>query len=207
MGLLFSEGNRVPEFLLPRLGGTAVRLADMHLRPTVFYMWAPWHPSRDGLKALQDFHAVNSFRVNVIAVSFDVKGPVETAQLVRKLGLTYTILLDNACILSRLWGVRQLPWVIVVDGDGFVERIGTEVAPKILQAAFTAEQSAKRTRIFEPVRGRGSDTRVEILLQHVANCLGRGRQAEAMESIQAALKLDPDNQIIARQIPLIEAQA
>lgn len=207
MGLLFSEGNRIPEFLLPRLGGTVVRLADLQHRPTVFYLWAPWHPSRDSLKALQEFHAVNSFRVHVVAISFDVTGPVETAQLVRKMGVTFTVLLDNACSLSRLWGVRKLPWVVVVDGDGFVERIGTEVEPKTLQAAFTAEQSAKRTRIFEPVRGRGTDTRVEILLQHVANCLGRGRQAEAIESIQAALKLDPENQIIACQIPLLQAKA
>jgi len=207
MPLLFSEGNRVPEFILPRLGGTSIRLADLQLKPSIFYLWAPWHPSRDGLKALQDFHVVNGYRVNVVGISFDVKGLTETAQFVRKAGITFTMLLDNACSLSRLWGVKQLPWVIVVDGDGFVERVGTEVAPKTLQAAFTAEQSAKRTRIFEPVRGRGSDTRVEILLQHVANLLGRGRQDEAVSTIKNALAIDPDNQIIAKQVGMVGAKA
>jgi hypothetical protein len=203
MGLLFIEGNRLPDFALPRLGGSVVRMADLLGKPTAFYLWAPWDSSGNALPLLREFHESYGSQVNVVGIAYDVRGPVEPMLAVRRQRVRFSVLLDNACVLSRLWGVKDLPWLITADADGFAEKVEKEITAKALHATLSLEQSAKRTRIFEPVRGKASDTQVEILLQHVANLLGRGRMDEARKTLEEALRLDPSNAIIRGSLPLV----
>jgi hypothetical protein len=203
MALLFSDGNRIPEFLLPRMGGEIMRFPDIELKPTLFFLWAPWHPCAESLPEVQEFYKINSIRTNVIGISFDIRGHAQTMQALRQYGVTFQNLLDNVCLLSRIWGVKKLPLVVSIDPDGFVERIATEVSSKTMNVSLSLEQSAKRTRIFEPARKGVVDTRTDTLLQNVTNLLSKGRRREALETLKTTYNLDPTNEIVAQQIAVL----
>lgn len=202
--LAFGEGNRPPDFLLARPGGTAVRFGDLLGQPVIFYMWAPWHESRGGLGGLQKFYATRGGAIGAVGIAFDMRGPEAAMREVKRQGVTFPILLDISCTLSRVWGVRSIPLVVVVDADGFVERVSTELTQEVLRGAVSADRSVKRTRVLEPACPPLGSLEVEILVQNATNLLGRGRREEAIESLRRARKLDPGNRILADQIALIE---
>jgi peroxiredoxin len=197
------EGQKLLDTYLPTLGGSWTRLGSLLGRTTLLYLWSSWAKDRRGLKDLQEFHRQNG-QVAVVAIAYDVQSPSIPMRYVREYGVTFPVLLDNYCHLSRLWGVRKLPVLLVVDVDGFIERIESEPSASVLKHALTVDASIKRTRIFEPPKLAPGDPKIESMLQQVTNLLGRNRPQEALETLKLASKMAPENEIISAQIDVLQ---
>lgn len=195
------EGQRLAEFRLPTAGGTWVALRQFLGRPLILFLWGSWHPSRTALKDLQAFYEKHSDKLNVVGIAFDVQGVAPVMKTVMKFGVRFPQLLDNYCHLTRLWGVREIPLVLVCDPSGGIVRVGNAPDPKLLDAALTVPALQASSLLKPPP----ADPRVEILLQHVTNLLGRQKVQEAVDTLKKALSLDPQNKIIADQIDVIQA--
>ncbi len=202
MGL--REGQKLVDDYLPTLGGRWTRISSLLGKTTLFYLWGTWHKHREGLKTLQDFYGENSHRLTVVGIAYDIQGPAIPMRYVRKYGVTFPVLLDNYCHLSRLWGVKELPMLLVVDSDGFIERIEKEPTEKVLKHSLGVDASIKRTRIFEPPKLPPGDAKIESMLQQVTNFLGRNRSKDAVEALKLASKLVPDNKIVAAQVDVLQ---
>lgn len=199
----FREGQRLPEFRLPTVGGTWLALRQLLGKPLVLFLWGSWHPSRTALKDLQAFYEKHSDRVNIVGIAFDVQGVAPVMKTVMKFGARFPQFLDNCCHLTRLWGVREIPFVIVCDASGGILRVGRTPDPELFDAALTVP-ALQASSVLQPPP---ADPKTEILLQHVTNLLGRQRVQEAVDTLKKALSLDPQNRIIADQIDVIQAPA
>lgn len=198
------EGQKLPDVHLPSLGGHWTRLGSLLGKTSLLYLWATWNKHRQGLKALQDYYVQNQSRVNVVGIAYDIQSPSIPMRFVRKYGVTFPVLLDNYCHLSRLWGVKKLPILLVVDPDSFIERIEKEPTAAVLKHALTVDVSIKRTRIFEPPKLPPGDPKIEAMLQQVTNLLGRNRPQDAIESLKLTAKVAPDNEIISAQVDVLQ---
>lgn len=198
------EGQKIPDVYLPTLGGHWTRLGSLLGRTTLLFLWASWQKHRQGLKALQEYHQQNQSRVNVVGIAYDIQSPSIPMRYVRQFRVTFPVLLDNYCHLSRLWGVKKLPILLVVDPDGFIERVEKEPTAAVLKHALTVDVTIKRTRIFEPPKLPPGDPKIEAMLQQVTNLLGRNRAQDALEALKLASKVAPDNDIISAQVDVLQ---
>ncbi len=115
-------GRPAPEFTLPDLDGTPVRLGDYRGRKAVLVnFWATWCvPCREEMPTLERLRRERRDALEVLAVSVDTVGPARIRAFVRELGLSFPILLDRDRRVSRLYRVRAIPVSFVIDAGGVV---------------------------------------------------------------------------------------
>ncbi len=118
----FRKGFPAPPFQLTGLSGKAVSLSDFRGRVVLLNFWATWcapcvreMPSMEKL-----YQAFRERGLVVLAVSLDEEGAAKVEPFVRKLGLTFPIVLDTAGRVSGIYGARELPASFLIDGGGAV---------------------------------------------------------------------------------------
>lgn len=112
----------LPDLMLPCLGGgRAVRLSALR-GPLVVNLWASWcGPCRDELPHYQQFVERAAGRVDVLGIDYQDTNPPKALQLLAETGATYPSLADpNGDLYEPLGGVRGLPLLLLVDGQGQV---------------------------------------------------------------------------------------
>ena len=115
-------GRRAPDFTLPDLSGTRVRLSDYAGRQAVLVnFWATWcAPCREEMPTLEKLAHERRGTLEVLGVNLDTGGVARVRVFVRELGLTFPILLDPALAVGRLYRVRALPVSYIVDRGGMI---------------------------------------------------------------------------------------
>lgn len=201
--LILQEGLPLPPASLSSTGGTWTPLRTFAGRPCIFFLWGAWASQTKSLLALEDVHRRHRETVRIVGIAFDVTGHVRPAGIVRRLGISFPCLVDNSCLLSRLWGVSRLPLTIVVDPDQFIERVGALPDPALVQAALEWRSRGGKTRIPEPALPRPAPAREEALLQHVTNLLGRNRTEEAIRLLEEISRNLPENAIVREQVDVL----
>jgi len=101
--------------------GSEVSLADFKGRVLLVNFWATWCapcvkelPSLDRLQA-----ALEEEDLLVLAISQDRRGAEVAAPFLKKLGIeNLGLFLDSKMKLGRQFGVRALPWTVLIDRDG-----------------------------------------------------------------------------------------
>lgn len=196
--ILDLTGEILPDARLSTYGGTSFALRQLGGRPALIYLWAPWDASRDKLAHLG---GVGDVDTAIVTIAFDLKGPAAAARIARPTGDRFINLIDACALLSRVWGVRKLPLALGVDAEGHLREHSTELSTAFLDRvrALTAR------RVSGPwapsaVKIQGAPPQVEILLQSCGNLLTRNRTADARKALEDALKLDPENEIVKRQL-------
>jgi peroxiredoxin len=202
--LALHEGQRIPDTHLPTLGGEWTRISSIVTRPTLFYLWATWEKHRETLGVLEEYFQKHRSVLNIVGIAYDVQSHSVPMRYVRRYKVTFPVLLDNYCHLSRVWGVKKVPISLLVDADCFIERIEREPKKSFLNRAVASDVSVKRTRVLEPTNIAPGDARVESLLQETTNLLGRNRSKDALDALKRAAKLAPDNEIIAAQVDVLQ---
>ena len=138
------EGHRTPELRLPRLDGGVATLAEHREQLVIVNFWATWcQPCTAEMPTLEALWRDYRGRgLVVLGVSVDRGAPRPLIEpYVRRLGLTFPVLLDGDLTASQAWRVTSLPATFVVRPGG--EAVGL---------AFGAREwnSAEMRALLEP---------------------------------------------------------
>lgn len=113
-------GQPAPDFTLPDLAGTRIRLAEYRgTKGVLINFWATWCvPCRQEMPTLERLRRERGATLEVLGVSLDTGSKARVRAFVRELGLTFPILLDPEHVAGRLYRVRALPMSFIVDQGG-----------------------------------------------------------------------------------------
>lgn len=118
-----ATGEPAPAFALTQLGGSAVRFPDdCRGQVIAIRFWADWCPyCRDemtGIEPIYRKYRDKGFRV----LAINVRQSADVAEaFVRKLNISYEVLLDSEGEVARSYGVAGLPTTFFIGRDGTVK--------------------------------------------------------------------------------------
>lgn len=106
-----SERPMAPDFRLPAIAGDSIALSSLHGRVVVLNFWATWCvPCLQEMPDLENFHnAMENDGVSVVGVSMDTEGPMVINHFVRRLGVTYSVVVADSELSQAYQGLTGLP--------------------------------------------------------------------------------------------------
>ena len=119
------RGFLAPDFELPTLDGSSVRLSDLRGKPVIVNFWATWcPPCRAEMPALQQVAQRYEARGLTVLLVNQSEPPAQVRAFLDSLGITLPTLLDNGSV-AFVYRVRGLPTTVFIHPDGRVEDIVT----------------------------------------------------------------------------------
>jgi len=118
-------GHPAPDFVLPALDGSEVRLADLRGKPVILNFWATWcPPCRREMPALEIvWQQYSQGDVMVLGVDQGESIAVVSEYVRQNVGVTFPLLLDRSQDVGDLYLVRSLPTTFFIDADGIIQEI------------------------------------------------------------------------------------
>ncbi len=126
LGLIRSTvAGPAPEFTVPVLGSSPLRLADLKGQVVFLNFWATWcPPCKAEMPAMERLYGRHKSRgFTILAVSIDSGGPAPVARFVKALGLTFTVGLDPRSEVASQYRVLALPTTWLIDRTGHTAAI------------------------------------------------------------------------------------
>ena len=127
------RGKAAPGFALVDLNnGKKVSLSDYKGRAVVVNFWATWcAPCKLEMPWFEEFHKQYASQgFEILGIAEDDAGKDEIAKAVRKIGVTYPILLTDGKVAPAYGGVDFLPMTFYVDRAGTVSAETAGLASK-----------------------------------------------------------------------------
>lgn len=116
-------GHPAPALSLIGLDGQPFALSDLRGTPVVLNFWATWcPPCRAELPELQAASERLAGQVAIVGVN-QAEAPGDVRSFVDRLGLTFSMPLDENGIASRTYGVRSLPTTFFIDRQGVIRQV------------------------------------------------------------------------------------
>jgi thiol-disulfide isomerase/thioredoxin len=116
-----SNPEAAPPFLLLSLDGKPVSSAEWKGKVVILNFWATWcEPCREEIPEMIDLSARYKDRVEVIGASVDEAQPGEVFEFVKKIGITYPVVMAGPDLVGEYGGVPALPTSFVIDTQGRV---------------------------------------------------------------------------------------
>jgi peroxiredoxin len=116
-------GHPAPDFTLTTVTGETFTLSALRGRPVVLNFWATWcPPCRAELPELQAASGRLAGQVQIVGVD-QGESASQVQAFADGLGLNFTMPLDTATTVSRLYGVRSLPTTFFIDRSGVIRQI------------------------------------------------------------------------------------
>jgi cytochrome c biogenesis protein CcmG/thiol:disulfide interchange protein DsbE len=116
---LSASPEPAPDFTLKDLGGTAVALSSLTGKIVVIDFWATWcqacREAFGNLNAIQK--DLGDKGVAVIGVNLEKARPEKVTAFVKKAGIAYTVLLDPETSTAKLYNVKGVPSLVIIDRD------------------------------------------------------------------------------------------
>jgi peroxiredoxin len=112
--------EEAPDFALPALSGEEIRLADFKDKVVLINFWATWcGPCRDEMPSMEQLWRRFKDRDFVIlAISLDKGNKSQVNTFIRKLSLTYPVLLDPKEYASDRYKLFGLPTSYLIGRNG-----------------------------------------------------------------------------------------
>ncbi|MCX6031247.1 MAG: TlpA disulfide reductase family protein [Chloroflexi bacterium] len=127
-------GYPAPDFTLTTVTGETFTLSALRGRPVVLNFWATWcPPCRAELPELQAASGRLAGRVQIVGVD-QGESASQVQAFAGSLGLNFTMPLDTATTVSRLYGVRSLPTTFFIDRSGVIRQM--QIGP-VTEATLT----------------------------------------------------------------------
>ncbi len=114
-------GFVAPDFELPTLDGSTMRLSDLRGRPVVINFWATWcPPCRAEMPAIiREYQRYKGDGLIVLAVN-QAESPTKVAAFRDEFGMPFPILLDEKMSVSDMYEIRFLPTTFFIAADGTI---------------------------------------------------------------------------------------
>ena len=112
-----------PDFTVPGLGGSPLRLRDFKGQVTILNFWATWCvPCREEMPAMERlYRRFKAKGFTILALSIDARGEDVVAPFVKSFGLTFPVGLDPKMTVAGEYRMTALPTSIVIDrGEAIV---------------------------------------------------------------------------------------
>jgi len=118
-----------PDFVLEDLNGHTVRLFDFRGKVVFINLWTTWcEPCRVEMPSMEAlYQRLRDDGLVMLAVNADANGHEAVELFVRKLGLTFPVLLDPDGVVPGRYGATGYPETFIVDRDGRV--VAHEIGP------------------------------------------------------------------------------
>jgi thiol-disulfide isomerase/thioredoxin len=113
-------GNVAPDFELPALDGTKLKLSDLHGKAVLLNFWAtycgPCKIEMPWFVELQKQYGPEGFQI--VGVAMDDASTEDIAKFAKEMGVNYPILLGQESVGQSYGGVSVLPTTFFLDRDG-----------------------------------------------------------------------------------------
>lgn len=118
----FLKGKTAPGFTLTSLDGKKVSLSDYKGRAVLLNFWATWcAPCKIEMPWFEQFRQQYKDQgFEILGVAEDDAGKDEIEKSVKKIGVTYPILLADGKVAPKYGGVDYLPMSFFIDKNGVV---------------------------------------------------------------------------------------
>ena len=125
-------GSRAPDFDLPDIEGTHVRMSDFTDTPLIITFWSTWNSDAlNQLQILDSFAADEKGRGLVAAIAIDSQEERSLARTyVRRGGYRLPTLVDSLGSVGDAYGVNSLPMTYFVDRSGIIREVVRGVVSK-----------------------------------------------------------------------------
>ena len=119
-----SSSGPAPDFSLQSLDGSTVRLSDLKGQVVLINFWATWcAPCREEMPLLDAIYQKYN-RLGVELLGINVEDDASGAQkYLNETPVTFPILFDPDCRVSKQYQVKAMPSTILVDRHGNVRHI------------------------------------------------------------------------------------
>lgn len=135
-------GKTAPDFELKDLSGKSVRLSDFRGKSVILNFWASWcPPCREEMPEFQRIYNENKDKLAVIGVNLQ-ESKENSEAFVKKLGITFPILLDPNAEVKDIYNVFTQPVTYFIDANG-------KIADKKF-GPLTSEEIIEKTKIQPP---------------------------------------------------------
>lgn len=140
------EGSQAPNFTLPLMNGGEVSLADYKGKVVLLNIWATWcNPCREEMPSMEQLYQnMKGKPFEILAASIDTRGSKDVEPFVKKLGLTFPVLLDSDKKVNNMYQATGVPETFIIDKNGIV-----------------------RQHILGPVNWASSQSPENMLIQHL----------------------------------------
>jgi peroxiredoxin len=119
-----APATTAPDFTLHAMTGSNLQLKDQRGRVVMVNFWATWcGPCREEmpqLNRLYEKYRTSGFVLLGVNVDDDTS---KAAEVAKKLGLTFPVLLDTDKKVSKLYDLSTMPSTVIIDRDGKVRYV------------------------------------------------------------------------------------
>jgi thiol-disulfide isomerase/thioredoxin len=135
---IFAQASQVgtvaPDFSLSDLNGKAVTLQQFKGKVVFLDFWAPWcDPCREELPALDALYKkYNNDGLVIIGIDMDNSEKL-VAEFLKKVPVTFTILIDRKASMGREYSFRTLPTAFIIGKDGVIRFVHLGYGKEFLQ--------------------------------------------------------------------------
>ncbi len=113
-----SIGKTAPDFELLDLSGKSVKLNDFRGKNIILNFWASWcPPCREEMPEFQRIYSENQDKIVVVGVNLQ-ESKENAEAFVKKLGITFPILLDPDAQVKDMYNVFTQPVTYFIDSNG-----------------------------------------------------------------------------------------
>jgi cytochrome c biogenesis protein CcmG/thiol:disulfide interchange protein DsbE len=114
-----------PDFAVPGLGGSPIRLGDFKGQVILLNFWATWcPPCREEMPSMERlYRRFKSRGFTILALSIDRRGEQDVGPFVKSFALTFPIGLDPGMTVAGEYRMAGLPTSILIDRHGAIAAV------------------------------------------------------------------------------------
>lgn len=125
-----TTGKAAPEFTLPSMSGSNLRLKEQRGKVVMLNFWATWcGPCRQEMPLLDKlYRQYRSKGFQLLGVNID-NDKKNASNMARKLGVSFPVLFDPEKKTADSYGVSAMPYTVMIDRDGVVRSVHKGYVP------------------------------------------------------------------------------
>jgi peroxiredoxin len=114
-------GENAPDFTLVNLEGEEIRLSELRGKGVVINFWATWcNPCKREMPLIEEqYQIVKDQEIEILAVNI-AESNLAVSSFIKRLGVTFPVLLDSDRAVTQRYGVGALPSTFFINKDGIV---------------------------------------------------------------------------------------